>query len=128
VDPEASDDRGRVSQTHGGQVEAVGGQVVRRLGQLLGGFDELAASDHVGVRVVDGDVEAERLEQDVLVEHQLLGFLLVRVGPDVKGRHVAAVEADVRHLDHVLQLSRLLLHLGGQEQGCQSDGIPGDIR
>jgi hypothetical protein len=35
----------------------------------------------VRVRVVDGHVEAERLQQDVLVRHQLLRLLLVRVGP-----------------------------------------------
>ena len=79
MDAEARDGSGRVSETHCGQVEAVGGQVVGRLGQLLGGLDELTAAYDVGVRVVDGHVESQRLQQDVLVKNQLLGLLLVRV-------------------------------------------------
>ena len=39
-------------------------------------------------------------------------------------RGVPAVETDVRHLDDVLQLARLLLHLGSQEQAGQGDGVP----
>ena len=124
---EARDDRRRISETHRGQVETVGSQVVGRLCQFLGGLDELAAADNVRVRVVDGHVKPQRLQQDVLVENQLLRLLLVRVGPDVQRRHVAAVEADVRHLDHVLQLSRLLLHLGSQEQGRQRDRVPDEF-
>ena len=37
-------------------------------------FDELAALDDVGVGVVDRHVEAEGLQQDVLVADQLLGL------------------------------------------------------
>ena len=37
-------------------------------------FDQLTALDHMGVRVVDGNVKAKGLEQDVLVAHQLLGL------------------------------------------------------
>jgi len=37
---------------------------------------------------------------------------------------IPAVEADVRHLDDVLQLARLLLHFGSQEQTGQGDGVP----
>ena len=37
-------------------------------------FDHLTALDDVGVGMVDGHVEAEGLEQDVLVADQLLGL------------------------------------------------------
>ena len=37
-------------------------------------FDKLTAFDNMGVRMVDGNVEAEGLEQDVLIAHQLLGL------------------------------------------------------
>ena len=76
MNAETSDDRGRVSQAHGRQMEAVGGQVVGGLRQLFGGFDQLTTSDDVSVRVVDGNVEAQRLQQDVLVRHQLLSLFL----------------------------------------------------
>lgn len=33
---------------------------------------ELAALDHVGVGVIYGDVKAQGLQEDVLVDHQLL--------------------------------------------------------
>ena len=40
-------------------------------------FDKLTAFDNMGVRMVDGNVEAEGLEQDVLIAHQLLGLQCV---------------------------------------------------
>ena len=78
MNAETGDDRRRVSQAHRRQMETVGGQVIRSLSQLFGGFHQLATSHDVGVRVVDGDVEAESLQQDVLVRHQLLSLFLKR--------------------------------------------------
>ena len=37
-------------------------------------FDQLTALDHMGVRVVDGNIKAKGLEQNILVAHQLLGL------------------------------------------------------
>ena len=39
------------------------------------------------------------------------------------GRGLLAVEADVRHLDDVLQLARLLLDLGGEEERGGGDRV-----
>ena len=39
------------------------------------------------------------------------------------GRRLLAVEADVRHLDDVLQLARLLLDLGGEEERGGGDRV-----
>ena len=69
---------GSSPQAHGREMEAVGRKVVRRLGQFLGSLDELAAAHDVRVRMVDGHLEAEGLQQDVLVLHQLLRLLVVR--------------------------------------------------
>lgn len=69
----------------------------------------MARLDDVRVRVVDGHVEAERLQQHVLVEHQILGLLGVALFERI-GR--LELQADVHHLDDVLELARLLLDLG----------------
>lgn len=74
------------------------------------------------VRVVDGHVEAQRLQQHVLVEDEVLRLLQVRVLGDV------LVQARVHHLDHVLQLARLLLDLGRQEQAGRCDAVPVEMR
>ncbi len=41
----------------------------------------LTTANDVSVGVVDGHVEAERLQQDVLVGDQLLSFFLIRIRP-----------------------------------------------
>ena len=47
-------------------------------------FDKLTALDNVSVRVVDGNVEAEGLKQDVLIAHQLLGLQRARMKERIK--------------------------------------------
>jgi hypothetical protein len=64
-------------------VEAVGCEVVGRLGKLFRGLDELAASYDVRVRVVDGHVKAKSLQEYVLVGDQLLGLLVVRFRSEI---------------------------------------------
>ena len=112
---DAGHDGGGVAKAHRRQVQWVGRHEIRRLGQLLWGwnkrneialrptiaihcthdttqeylrhqkhqsgacmsartFDKLTAFDNMGVRMVDGNVEAKGLEQDVLIAHQLLGL------------------------------------------------------
>ena len=47
-------------------------------------FDKLTALDNMCVRVVDGNVEAEGLKQDVLIAHQLLGLQRARMKERIK--------------------------------------------
>lgn len=74
-------------------------------------FHQVTRLDDVGVRMVDGHVEAERLQEHVLVEDEVLRLFQVRVPGDVLR---ARVQTRVHHLDHVLQLPGLLLDLTGQ--------------
>lgn len=126
---EAGHHRRVILQTHGGQVQAVRRHEVRRLRQVLGSFDKVTRADDVRVRVVYGHVEAERLQEHVLVEHQVLGLLLVVVRSRIKrGAALATVQADVRHFDHVFQLPGLLLHLCGEEERCRRHRVPVELR
>ena len=77
-----------IPETHRRQVEAVGRQVVGGLRQFFGGLDELAAADDVRVRVVNGHVEAQRLQQDVLVHHQLLSLFVIRFRSERWKEHI----------------------------------------
>jgi len=80
-------------------------------------FDQLAGAHHMRVRMIDGHIETQRLQQHVLVEDKLLGeFGVVLLG----GRRQALVGSP----DNVLQLPRLLLHLGGQEEASRRHGVP----
>ena len=47
-------------------------------------FDKLTALDNMCVRVVDGNVEAEGLKQDVLIAHQLLSLQRARMKERIK--------------------------------------------
>lgn len=85
----------------------------------------MARLDDVRVRMVDGDVEAERLQQHVLVEHQILGLLGVALLERI-GR--LELQADVHHLDDVLELARLLLDLSGEKECCRGDAVPMELR
>jgi len=122
VDADAGDDCGRVAQAHGGQVQRVGRHEVRGLSELFRCFDQLTALDHMGVRVVDGNIKAKGLEQDVLVAHQLLGLcqVLFRFGIQLG---TISVQADIRHLDNMFQFTWLLLDLGGEEKSSCCDII-----
>ena len=97
MDADAGYYRWRVAQTHCCQVQAVGGHEVGRLGQLLGGLDQLAASHHMGVRVVDRHVKAQGLQQDVLVRDEFGGLLGVLIGSNVQ-RGLVTVQANVGNL------------------------------
>lgn len=71
-------------------------------------FHQVTRLDDVRVRMVDGHVEAQRLQKHVLVEDKVLRLFQVRVPGDVLRTRV---QARVHNLDHVLQLPRLLLDL-----------------
>lgn len=47
----------------------VGGHEVGCLGQFLGSLDQLTASNHMRVWVIDGHIEPQGLQEDVLVAH-----------------------------------------------------------
>lgn len=70
---------------------------------------------HMRVRMVDGHVEAERLQQHILVEHQILRLLGVALAQRVRRFQP---QTDVYHLDDVLQLARLLFDLC-REKKCR---------
>ena len=80
VDAHGGDEDGRVLDAETGEVERGGGEIVGGVGEFFVAADQLAAADHVGVRVLDGDVEGERLEQDVLVGDHVLQFFQVFLG------------------------------------------------
>lgn len=128
VDAEAGDDRGLVLKAHCGQVQAVGGHEVGGLGEVLAGPDEVATADDVRVRVIDAHVEAERLEEDVLVHDEVGRLLEVLLRADVQ-RLVLVVlhEAELRHFDDVLELPRLLLHLAREEERRRRHVVPVEV-
>ena len=64
--------------------------------------------DHMRVRMVNGHVEAQRLQEDVFVEHQVLCLLDVRVLGGLLAR-----QTHVGDPDHMLQFPRLLFDLEG---------------
>jgi len=79
-------------------------------------FDQLAGAHHMRVRMIDGHIEAQRLQEHVLVEHKLLGeFGVILLG----GRRQALVGGP----NNMLQLPRLLFYLGGQEEARRRHGV-----
>lgn len=74
----------------------------------------MARFDHVRVRMIDGHIEAERLQQHILVEHQVLRLLLERGGADL--RALGDALGGKQRLDDGLDLARLLLDFGRQKQ------------
>lgn len=68
----------------------------------------MAGFDDVRVRMVDGDIETERLQQHILVEHQILSLLGVALFEWIGRFHT---QTYVNHLDDVLELPGLLFDL-----------------
>ena len=79
------------------EILTVGAGGKKRLGQLLAGLDQLALSNHMGVQVVDRHVEAQRLQQDVLIRDKFGGLLRVLIGSNVQCGLVE-VQANVGNL------------------------------
>lgn len=77
-------------------------------------FDQMAGLHHVRVRMVDGHIEAERLQQHILVEHQVLRLLLECGRTDF--RALGDALRGEQRLDDGLDLARLFLDFGRQEQ------------
>lgn len=61
--------------------------------------------------MIDRHIEAERLQQHVLVEHQVLRLFGVAFPQRIRRLHP---ETDVHHLDDVLELAWLLFDLRGR--------------
>lgn len=91
---------------------------VRSLRQLFRRLNQLATLDHVRMRMVDGDVKAQGLQQDVLVADQLLGLLYIGVRSRIDGRLIAqtVVEAKMSDLYDVFEFPRLFFDFGCEKQ------------
>lgn len=68
----------------------------------------MACFDDVRVRMVDGNIEPECLQQHVLVEHQILSLLGVAFFGWIGRLHA---QTYVHHFDDVLELSWLFFDL-----------------
>ncbi len=122
VNAEAGDHRGFVLQAHGGEMQTVGRHEVGRLREVFARVGDVAELDDERVRMLDGDVEAQGHQQDILVADQFLRLLGVHLRAAV-GVRLAFLQAHLRHLDDVLELTGLLFDLGGQEEGGRGDRV-----
>jgi hypothetical protein len=113
------------------EYECCGGSVQRsQLWNLVKAAAEDAAvspapqlsGDHP-VRLLDGHVKLERVQQDALRLEQGVAPGAPLHARLLEGRSVRPVQHAVRGVDQVLHASVLLLHLGGQEQRRSSHNL-----
>lgn len=70
----------------------------------------MARFHNVRMRMIDGHIEAERLQQNVLVEDQIVGVLIVERRIDFGEFLILQRKL---HLDDGLDFARLLFDFGG---------------